>query len=147
MPVTLKRIFKSIRGVFVSNHGAAAVEFALVVPILATIVLGVSQVTDILVGSSRMETAARASIQYLLDGGTDVTAAQSVGMQAWPNPPTSATLVASEYCTCNGVTSVCTQTCVDGTVPLEYASVTASADLGGAVYNLSKTLTQTARLR
>ena len=130
-----------------SETGTAAVEFALIVPVLAAMVLGISQISDILVGSSHMETAARASIQYVLNGGTDMTAAENAGLAAWSNKPANATLVASEYCTCDGATAVCTQTCTDGDIPDKYVSVTTTGYLGGTVYNVNKTLTQTARIR
>lgn len=130
-----------------SDAGTAAVEFALIVPVLAAMVLGISQASDILVGSSHMETAARASVQYVLNGGTDMTVAQNVGVAAWYNKPSGATLAASEYCTCAGVTAVCTQTCTGGSVPNKYVAVTTTAHLGGTLYTVNKTLVQTARIR
>ena len=130
-----------------SADGTAAVEFAMIVPALATMVLGISQVSDVLVGSSNMQAAARSSIQYVLNGGTDLTTAQNVGLQAWANRPANATIVASQYCTCHGSVAVCTQTCTDGDVPDQYISATVSGTLGGTVYNVNKTLTETARIR
>jgi len=128
-------------------EGTSAVEFALIAPALASMVLGISQVSEVLIGSAHMQTAARASIQYALNGGTDLTTAQNVGLQAWADKPANATLAASEYCTCHGVTAVCTQTCSDGDVPKQYVSATATGTLGGTVYTVNKTLTETARIR
>lgn len=130
-----------------SADGTAAVEFALVAPVLATMVVGITQISDILIGSAHMQTAARAGIQYALNGGTDMTVVQNLGLQAWSGKPANATLAASEYCTCSGVTSVCTQTCADGSVPQQFIAVTASGHLGGTVYDVDKTVTETARIR
>ena len=138
--VTARRLLSAV-------EGTSVIEFALIAPGLASMVLGISQVSEVLIGSSDMQAAARASVQYVLNGGTDLTTAQNVGLQAWSNKPANATLVASEYCTCHGVTAVCTQTCSDGDVPKQYISATATGTLGGTVYTINKTLTETARIR
>ena len=130
-----------------SRSGTAAVEFALIVPALATIFLGVSQVSDLVVGTTHMQTGVRTSIQYALDGGTDMTAGANLGLSAWQNKPSNATLAASEYCTCDGETTVCTQTCSDGSVPNEFVTATATGRVGGTIYYANKTLTETARIR
>ena len=141
------RIAETVRRIFSSEEGTSAVEFALIVPVLATMVLGISQGSDILVGSSRMQMAARASIQYVLNGGTDLTTAENAGLDAWDNKPSDAAISASEYCTCDGATAACTTTCTDGSVPYQYISATVSGTLGGTVYKVDKTLTETARIR
>ena len=143
----LRGIAAVARRLLASIGGTSAVEFALIAPALASMVLGISQVSEVLIGSSDMQAAARASVQYVLNGGTDLTTAQNVGLQAWSNKPANATLVASEYCTCQGVTAVCTQTCSDGSVPHQYIGATATGTLGGTVYTVNKTLTETARIR
>ena len=130
-----------------SNSGAAAVEFSLLVPVLATIVLGISQVSTILVGSSDMETASRAAIQYVLNGGSDMSVADDAGMLAWDNKPANATLASNEYCTCDGVTASCTQACPDGRAPYQYVSVTTTGYLGGSLFHLNRSETQTVRVR
>ena len=130
-----------------SRSGTSAVEFALIAPAFATIVLGISQVSDMVVGATHMQTAVRTSIQYALNGGTDMTTAENLGLAAWQSKPGNATLAASEYCTCDGVTTVCTQTCSDGSVPNEFVTATAAARLGGTIYYADKTLTETARVR
>ena len=130
-----------------SRSGTSAVEFALIAPAFATIVLGISQVSDMVVGATHMQTAVRTSVQYALNGGTDMTAAANLGLAAWQSKPANAALAASEYCTCDGATTVCTQTCSDGSVPYEFVTATASGQLGGTVYYADKTLTETARVR
>lgn len=142
-----RRAAAAVRSLVHSVAGTSAVEFALIAPALATMVVGISQVSDVLVGSSHMQTAARASIQYVLDGGSDLTTAESVGMQAWDGKPANATLVASEYCTCDGGTASCTQTCPDGDIPDLYVKAMATGTLGGSAYNVNKTVTETARVR
>lgn len=94
-----------------------------------------------------MQSAARASIQYALNGGTDMTTANSIGLAAWQDKPANATLNTSTFCTCAGATAVCTQTCSDGSVPYEYVSVTTTGTLGGAAYTEDKVLTEKARIR
>ncbi|MBU6471947.1 MAG: pilus assembly protein [Alphaproteobacteria bacterium] len=130
-----------------SRSGTSAVEFSLLAPAFATIVLGISQVSDLVVGATHMQAAVRTSIQYGLDGGTDMTAGAQLGLAAWQNKPGNATLMVSEYCTCNGTTTVCTQTCSDGAVPNEFVTATAAARLGGTIYYADKMLTETARVR
>ena len=132
---------------FAQDSGTAAVEFGLLAPVLAIMVLGISQVSAIVVGSSAMETASRAAIQYVLNGGSDMSVANAVGLQAWDNMPANGTLTATEYCTCDGVTSPCTQACPDGSAPYEYVSVVTTGELGGSVFYLNRTQTQTARIR
>ncbi len=132
---------------FAEDSGTAAVEFGLLAPVLAIMVLGISQVSAILVGSSDMETASRAAIQYVLNGGSDMSVANAAGMQAWDNKPANGTLTSSEYCTCDGVTSPCTQACPDGSAPYEYVSVVTTGELGGSVFYLNRAQTQIARVR
>ncbi len=138
---------RTLRNLLATADGAAAVEFALVVPALATMVLGISQISSVVVGSANMQTGARAGVQYVLNGGADMTTAQNVALQAWQQKPNDATISASEYCTCDGATTVCTQTCANGDAPEKYVAVTATGTLGGTVYAFNKTLTETARIR
>ena len=137
----------NLRHYLCARGGAAAVEFGLIAPVLAVMMLGVSQVSAIVSESSAMETASRAAIQYVLNGGSDMSLADTAGLQAWYNKPADATLAASEFCTCDGTTASCTQTCPDGSVPQLYVTVISTGDLGGTVFSLNRTQTQTVRVR
>jgi len=73
-----------------SAHGVAATEFALVLPFLASIALLLPDLSQAAVGVIQMQGAARAGIQYAMAGGTSLTEAQTLGLQAWNDQPTDA---------------------------------------------------------
>ncbi|MBI3676305.1 MAG: pilus assembly protein [Proteobacteria bacterium] len=127
--------------------GTSAVEFALIAPVLVIATMSISDATAIATGSSRMQTAIRAAIQYAMNGGTDMTAAQSLGVASWNGKPSSGTLSVATACTCGGSAGTCGVLCADGTVPYTYVTATATAPLGGDMYTLTKTVTETVRTR
>src|SRR5690348_3467441 len=147
-----KRFFRRMtRGLlrpFVKREdGTAAIEFAIVVPVLATIAVMMPDASDIVFGAMNMNMAVRSSIQYAMNTGTDMSAAQTIGSQNWLNKPSHATLIASTACTCGSGAGTCGQICSDGSQPQTYVTVTANATLGGMVYSLPLTTTQKVRVR
>jgi|SRR5258706_11494697 len=134
---------KLLRG----EQGMAAVEFALIAPVLVTMVLTLVDVSTMAVGTTNMQAAVRATLQYLINGNTDTTAAQTQGNNAWVSKPTGATLNATQACKCAGAAHDCAAACADNTIPLMYFTVTATATLGGSIVSQSKTVTQTVRVR
>ncbi len=132
---------------FSSNSGVAAVEFAMVVPILAGIVIVLPDISQAAESVMQMEGAARASIQYAMGGGTDMAQAQTIGLQAWADRPDNAALAAREYCECAGAAGTCGQSCPDGSIPQTFFSVTATGKMGGSVISFNKSITRTVRLQ
>jgi len=130
-----------------SSSGVAGVEFALVLPILAAIVITLPDLSQAALSVMQMEGAARASIQYAMGGGTDMSTAQTIGMQAWTNQPANAVLTTSQSCQCAGAAAACGQSCPDGSIPETYFSVTASGLMGGTVVSFNKSITRTVRLQ
>jgi Flp pilus assembly protein TadG len=130
-----------------STSGVAGVEFALVLPILAAIVITLPDLSQAAMSVMQMEGAARASVQYAMGGGTDMSVAQTVGLQAWSGKPANATLTASQYCECAGAAGTCGQSCPDGSIPQTFFSVTASGLMGGTVVSFNKSITRTVRLQ
>src|SRR5690348_16883296 len=106
-----------------ADSGIAATEFALVLPFLAAIVVTLPDLSQAASGVVGMESAVRASVQYAMGGGSDMTVAQNVGLQAWSVKPNNAQLTASESCLCNGAPGTCGQACTDGSTPLTYFTV------------------------
>ena len=130
-----------------AHRGSAAIEFGLIAPALLTMVLTVKDITDISVGVGAMQTAMRASIQYAMNGGTDMTVAQTQGTQAWNNMPSGGTLTATKSCTCSGTSHSCTTLCSDNTSPQMYIAVSASATFGGTLISQPESLTETVRVK
>jgi Flp pilus assembly protein TadG len=138
---------RRLKTLFTSSSGVAAVEFALVLPILAAIVITLPDLSQAATGVMQMEGAARASIQYAMGGGTDMTQAQTIGLNAWADKPTGATLTASQSCQCAGAAGTCGQPCPDGSIPQTFFQVVASGHMGGSVVSFDKSITRTVRLQ
>lgn len=129
------------------TNGNAAMEFGLILPILSTIVITIADLTNISVGTGEMQTAVRASVQYLMNGGTDTSTAQTMATDAWNNEPSSGTVNVSEACYCSGTSHSCTTLCSNNTTPQAFYTVTATATLGGSVMSQNQTVSQTVRVK
>jgi Flp pilus assembly pilin Flp len=129
------------------EDGAAAVEFALIVPILAVIAIMLPDTSDIVFGAMNMNMAVRSSIQYAMNSGTDMAQAQTIGNSTWTSKPAGATLTASTYCKCGASAGTCGALCMDGSLPSTYVTVVGSATFGGTVISVPLTTTQTVRVR
>ncbi len=129
------------------TRGNAAMEFGLILPILTTIVITIADISNIAVGTGEMQTAVRASVQYLMNGGTDTTVAKTMATNAWNNEPNGGTVNVTEACFCSGTSHSCTTLCSDNTQPLFYYTVTATATLGGSIVSQSQTVTETVRTK
>ncbi|MGH6682458.1 MAG: TadE/TadG family type IV pilus assembly protein [Pseudolabrys sp.] len=136
-------IARFIRGI----GGTAAIEFALVVPIIAGIILPLPDVGNIASGDMDMESAVRMSAQYAMNGGTDATVAQALGNGAWQSKPSNGVLTVTEACVCGSSSGTCGQTCTDGSQPQTYMTVSASGTFGGSVVSLPLTTTQVVRIQ
>lgn len=130
-----------------SRDGIAAVEFALVLPILASMALLLPDLSQAAVGVIQMQGAARASIQYAMAGGTDVAEAKTLGLEAWSNQPSDASMTTSETCTCAGAGATCGQPCTDGSSPQEYLNVTASGRVGGSFIGFENSVSRSVRIQ
>jgi Flp pilus assembly protein TadG len=137
----------NIRTFFKASDGAAAIEFAFIAPVFATLALLMVDVSNIGMGASNMQTAVRAAVQYAVKGGTNMTTAQNLANANWANKPTGATLTAVASCRCGNATNVCNALCPDGSVPYSYVTVTAAATLGGNWITTSKTVMEEVRLK
>ena len=127
-------------------HANAAIEFAIIVPVLAVVAVMISDASNVALGASHMESALRSSVQYAMNGGTDMSQAQTVGMLAWQGKPDGASLNVTSVCKCGAAGGDCDQICPDGSLPQTFVSATASAALGGSVIHLQKTLSETVRV-
>jgi Flp pilus assembly protein TadG len=125
--------------------GAAAVEFALIVPALATLVLGVIQYGSMVVANQQMHDGVAAGAVYVMRGGTDLTATQSVAMQGWPNPPSNAAITVTQACTCAGASATCGGLCPDNSYPLSYTTIAATGTYVGLMGSQAMSTSQVIR--
>jgi Flp pilus assembly protein TadG len=127
-------------------RGLAAIEFAFIAPVLAIIAILMTDVGIAAVGAMNMEGAVRASVQYSMNGGADLTVAKNVGMSTWSSQPSDAAMSTSKICKCGSSVVACTSTCSNGSQPLGFFTATATGTLGGSIIHFSKTTTQTVQV-
>ena len=116
-------------------------------PLLAGIVVTLPDIAQAAAGVVQMESGVRASIQYAMGGGSDMSLAQTVGMQAWQNRPANAQLTVSQSCQCNGGAGICGQACADGSTPQTLVTAVASGFIGGSTVGFNDTISRTVRVQ
>lgn len=102
-----------------------AVEFALVAPIMVTLIMAVADFGIIARDKAELQAAARAGLQAILLDSDDLAGAESAAETVAPE----ATVVATQSCYCaDGATVACGDSCASGPVRRR-VRVTASRDL------------------
>jgi Flp pilus assembly protein TadG len=125
----MMRLFRSLS----DERGAAAIEFALIVPILAALVLagvdGWMRINQV----SQMRSAVTAGTRYYEGGGASDSAAAQLAMAAWAHAPGDGAVNTVRSCTCAGAGASCTSQCPDNTLPNVYVTLTATGTYTGLV--------------
>ena len=127
--------------------GAAAVEFGLVLPVLAALLIGVFDGGTLLLKYNTMHSAVSSGAQYVMAGGQDLTTAQSIAVSAWKTKPSNAQISVAKTCKCGAAAAVCTTICPDQSVPQAFVSIAATANVNGAVISQPIAATETVRVR
>jgi Flp pilus assembly protein TadG len=134
-----------LRRVLRDERGGAAVEFALLLPMLATIMLlgvdGWFRINQ----ASQMRSALQTAARYYQMGGADDTAASALAAKAWAHKPGDGAVNIARSCTCAGAGAACTSLCSDTSLPLVFVNMTATGTYAGLTH--SETLTTTAIVR
>jgi Flp pilus assembly protein TadG len=137
-----------------SRRGAAAVEFALLAPIVAAVLAGVANYGMAMFEKMQLESAARAGAQMAITARTGTAAIEDAVINATSLSLTSSNITLTESCWCadSSATATCGVTCGDGD-PAQYfmdVSVTTTFDyLFGFDYlvGTDTTLTGSAKVR
>lgn len=127
--------------------GAAAVEMALVAPLLAGIMVGIANYAPELDQAHKMRDAVQAAGTYVMTGGTDPTAIQAVATNAWTGYASGDAVSVTQWCSCAGVTGSCNTLCADSTVPQGYTQISASMTYVGPLGSTPLSASQTVRTR
>ena len=133
------------RRLFNSVQGAAAVEFALIVPVLAALVLGIIQYGGMIIANQQMHDGISSGAVYVMRGGSDATAIYDITVSAWPNKPADASVTVNQSCKCAGATSTCSSLCADQSYPQSYTSIAATGTYTGLWGSQSMSATQVVR--
>ena len=100
-----------LRRILRDDSGVLAVEFALCVPIIALLTIGVVDYGMSALTRSTLDAAARSGLQVMLGDPTNINQAQNTAVAIAPN----ATAAASSACFCaDGSAVVCTGACAIG---------------------------------
>jgi Flp pilus assembly protein TadG len=147
LSTTLCHVLRTMRRSARDQRGTAAVEFALNVPIFAVLIIPLLDVANLAIGVNNMQTAARSVVQYAMNGGGDMSVAQTHGIAAWADRPAGGTMNAVLACLCNASAHACDSPCPDGTPPQSFVTVTAAATFAGNIFTVSRTITSKVRIR
>ncbi len=99
------------------RRGTSAVEFAIIAPVLAFLLLGIVDGWSFATSTLAARAAVEAATTYFIGGGGDPTAAQTIALSSWNNPPADAAVAIAESCQCNGAASGCSGICAATSMP------------------------------
>lgn len=125
------------------QDGAAAIEFGLVAPILAVVLISVAIYGGLVLAYNKMSQGVSSGAQYAMTaGGDDTTAIRAVVLAAWEDRPENAVVTVGKACLCGTAAHSCSTSCDDGDYPQKITTIDASmtyADITGADRAMSTT--------
>jgi Flp pilus assembly protein TadG len=128
----MDRIVSAFRRCRTDRAGAALVEFALIAPVLISLLGGAVDLGGAIALSVRLENAARTGAQYATRMPSDTTGARTVAQNTLTGVTGAAVAVGPMVCTCpaagsaiGGATVDCSSSCATGMA--QYITVTATA--------------------
>lgn len=140
-------LFRRFRAMADARRGTAAVEFALVVPVLAALLLGVFDLGQMAYDRTDLHGAVRSGAQYFMAGGDSPEAATALIEQSWTNRPPNSGVAVVRCCKCSEVDAPCGQLCPDGSVPDIIHQITATASFVGVFGEYEVEVEETVRAR
>ncbi|MHA6287621.1 TadE/TadG family type IV pilus assembly protein [Maricaulis sp. CAU 1757] len=129
------------------RRGAAAVEFAVIVPVLAALLLGVFDLGRLAHDRTDLHGAVRNGAQYFMAGGDDPDDAVAIVEQSWTSRPENSMVRVVRCCKCAEVDAPCGQLCADGSVPDIVQQIEASAYYAGLFGEYEVSVTEMVRAR
>jgi Flp pilus assembly protein TadG len=129
------------------ERGGAAVEFGLIAPVLALLVLAISQGAIMAIQFHDMRGAVHSGAQYILGGGRDPVAIRAVTNSAWSRKPSVASIEVTQSCKCGVAENSCTTLCAGKVQPKMFFSVKANATFDSSVWDSPVTVQERVRVR
>jgi len=116
------------------TSGLSAIDFSVVSPILALIVVGMIEGWSYATSVLEMRSAVHAAANYVVQGGTDESTIQNIALSTWEHRPYNGAVTVQRYCTCGGVVVACAGLCTyTEKVPETFLDIDASGTWESAI--------------
>lgn len=114
--------------IFRNDSGVAAVEFALIVPILCLVVFGIIDGWSFVSSSLSMRASVKTAANLVMQGATDDAATQAVALSSWENRPEGAQVTLGRKYMCGSTVVDAASLCNGGTkAPSVFVEIKATA--------------------
>ena len=122
MKSAARRFILAIR----DGTGIAAVELALVLPVLCAALLGTMDGWSYVTSSLAMRAGVKTAANLVMAGSTDDTAIQAAALASWENKPSDAQVAISRIYQCGTTVVTSTTICSGPKVPSVFVQIQAS---------------------
>ncbi|CDX20809.1 conserved hypothetical protein [Mesorhizobium sp. ORS 3324] len=109
-----------------NRSGAAAVEFALVLPILCTALFGIADGWSYVTSSLNMRAGVKTAANLVLAGSSDDSATQAAALSSWERAPADAQIAVSRIYKCGTTVVDASTLCSGPKAPAVYVQIQAS---------------------
>ncbi len=109
------------------EKGVGAIEFALIAPMLALVLLGTISGWAYYQQNNFMRDSVEVAGKYFLEGGTSEEVALQIANAAWTSKPDDGSIALNKTCTCGGAAASCGEVCSDMSIPQTYWTIEASS--------------------
>jgi len=116
-----------MRKFFRDDTGVGAIEFALIAPMLALVLLGTISGWAYYQQNNYMRDSVEVAGKYFLQGGTSEEVALEIADAAWSYKPDDASIALNKSCLCGSVAASCGGVCSDSSIPETYWTIEASS--------------------
>lgn len=120
-----------------NTKGTAAIEFALIVPMLFLVLSGIFNFGLILIKKNQLNSVINAGVLYSIRTPSNTSNIQNKMTSATSISPLTSSV--TSYCACSGTVASCSSVCGDGSAPSSFVTMTASSTV--ALYALDFVLT------
>ena len=129
------------------SGGASAIEFAIITPILAGLVIYGFDAWELINRKQDMHAAVNATAHYYMGGGGDDPTAHTIGMSGWPNTPGDAAITLTRACSCAGGASGCSTLCAATQQAPEIRVTITATDQWNGLHPAALSESETVRVR
>ena len=117
-----KRTLRIVR----DKSGIAAVEFAMVLPILCLVCLGIADGWSYMTSYLQMRAGVKTAANLVMAGASNDTGTQAVALSSWNNKPGDAAVVLIRSYLCNTTVVTSTTICGGTKLPTVFVQITAT---------------------